>query len=79
CNFNDAEDIVHDSFIKAIQYIDSIDIKNLSSWLFKVAINNYKNKVKRGKIINSISIYEESFYEELMDNYNLEEVIINKE
>ncbi|HBJ1648270.1 TPA: RNA polymerase sigma factor [Clostridium botulinum] len=79
CNFNDAEDIVHDSFIKAIQYIDSIDILNLSSWLFKVAINNYKNKVKRGKIINSISIYEESFYEELMDNYNLEEVIINKE
>ena len=79
CKINDAEDIVHDSFIKAIEYVTEVDIKNISSWLFKVAINNYKNKLKRGKIIKSVSIYEESFYEELSDNFNIEESIISKE
>lgn len=79
CPINDAEDIVHDSFIKAIDYITEIDIKNISSWLFKVVINNYKNKLKRGKIIKAISIYEEDSYEELSDNFNMEESIIGKE
>lgn len=58
CSIDDAEDIVHDSFIKAIEYIDSVAIKALSSWLFRVSINNYKNHLKRCKIINSISVDE---------------------
>ncbi len=49
CSVNDAEDIVHDSFIKAIEYIDGVAIENLSSWLFRVAINT-KMKLKEIKI-----------------------------
>lgn len=79
CRTSDVEDIVQDSFIKAMEYITEVNIKNLPSWLFKVSINNYKNMVKRGKIINSKSIYEGNFYEELVDNFNLEENILNKE
>lgn len=79
CRTSDAEDIVQESFIKAMEYITEVNIKNLPSWLFKVSINNYKNMVKRGKLISSKSIYEGKFYEELVDNFNLEENILNKE
>lgn len=79
CRPSDVEDIVQDSFIKVIEYITEINIKNLPSWLFKVSINNYKNMVRRGKVMSSKSIYEDNFYEELVDNFNLEENIINKE
>lgn len=79
CSLIDAEDIVHDSFIKAIEYMDVVEINNLSSWLFKISINNYKNKIKRGKIINSIPIDEAGFFEVLIDNFNVEENLLNKE
>lgn len=79
CSINDAEDIVHDSFAKAIEYMDGIAIENISSWLFKVAINNYKNNVKRGKIINSISIDDENFYEHLVHDFIVEQDILSKE
>jgi RNA polymerase sigma factor (sigma-70 family) len=79
CSISDAEDIIHDSFIKTIEYMECVDIKNLSSWLFKVSINNYKNKVKRGKIISLVSVNEERFYEQLVDECNVEEKILKKE
>ncbi|SCJ89748.1 RNA polymerase sigma factor sigM [uncultured Clostridium sp.] len=79
CSVSDAEDIVHDSFIKAIEYIDGVDVENLSSWLFRVAINKYKNNLKRGKSINSISIDEESFYEQLSTDFTVEGEILSKE
>ncbi|MBW6410624.1 RNA polymerase sigma factor [Clostridium weizhouense] len=79
CSISEAEDIVHDSFIKAIEYIDGIDIKNLSSWLFRVAINKYKNSVKRGKIINFISVDEDKFYEQLTGDVTIEDKILSIE
>lgn len=79
CSLSDAEDIVHDSFVKAIEYIDGVEIKNLSSWLFKVSLNAYKNSVKRGKIINYISVDEENFYAELVEGKTVEGEMIQKE
>lgn len=79
CSINDAEDIVHESFIKAIEYIECIEIKNLSSWLFRVSINNYKNRIRRGKIIKSVSINKDNYYERLIDECNVEEQILSKE
>lgn len=79
CSINDAEDIVHDSFIKAIEYMDGVAIENLSSWLFKVAINKYKNNLKRGNLINSVSIDEENFYEQLVHDLTVEKEILTKE
>lgn len=79
CNVSDAEDIVHDSFVKAIEYIDGVDINNLSSWLFRVSINAYKNNVKRGKIITCTSVDEENFYKELTEEKTVEGEILNKE
>lgn len=79
CSISDAEDIVHDSFIKAIEYMACVEIKNIYSWLFKVSMNNYKNKIKRGKIINLVSVNEERFYENLAADCNVEEKILKKE
>lgn len=79
CSIDDAEDIVHDSFIKAIEYMDGVDIKNLSAWLFRVSMNSYKNRIRRNKIINYISVNEESFYEQLADDINIEGEIVSNE
>lgn len=79
CSSSDAEDIVHDSFIKAIEYMDCVEIQNLSSWLFTVCMNNYKNRIKRGKIIELVSVNEERFHEKLVEEGNIEQSIIDKE
>lgn len=38
CHKEDAEEIVQESFIKAIQFIDGVDVKKQTSWIFKVAL-----------------------------------------
>ena len=70
---------MHDSFIKAIEYMDSVEVEKLSSWLFKVAMNNYKNSIKRKKIISFVSINEEQFYENIEDECNVENEILKME
>ena len=52
CCLEDAQDIMHDSFIKAIKYIDGVDCNKVSSWLFKVAINTYRDYIKKKNKIN---------------------------
>lgn len=79
CPVDDAEDIVHDSFIKSIEYIDGVAIKSLSSWLFRVSINSYKNYLKRCKRLNSISVDEENFYTQLVSDTSVEEAVLSKE
>lgn len=47
CRKEEAEEIVQESFIKAIQYIDSVEERKLPSWIFKVALNNYSARTQR--------------------------------
>lgn len=79
CSLSDAEDIVHDSFIKAIEYLDGVEIDNLSSWLFRVSINKYKNNLKRKKIVEFVSIDEESFCDHMAHDTTVESEILNIE
>lgn len=79
CSVSDAEDIVHDSFIKAIEYLEGVKVNDVSSWLFRVAVNKYKNFNKRKKIINTVSINEESFYEQIAQEFTVEGEILSKE
>lgn len=37
----DAEDIAQDTAYKFLLYIDSVDIRNVEGWLFRVATNQY--------------------------------------
>ena len=61
CSKEEAEDIVQDSFTKAIQYMDGVAKDKLSSWLFKVALNEFRNRLKKNKRIYQLSLGEEGF------------------
>ncbi|GGG04251.1 DNA-directed RNA polymerase sigma-70 factor [Paenibacillus albidus] len=47
----DAEDIVQDAVYKALLYMESIDERKFSAWLYKVAINRYYDLCRRRKRI----------------------------
>lgn len=79
CSREEAEDIVHDSFIKAIEYMDGISVEKLPSWLFKVALNNYKNKIKRKSLINEVSIDYEGFCSNFIGDNDSLEILLWKE
>ena len=79
CCLEDAQDIMHDSFIKAIKYIDGVDCDKVSSWLFKVAINTYKDYLKKKNKINLASIDNEEFYIQLIDESDIAFDYLKKE
>ncbi|MDT3425970.1 RNA polymerase sigma-70 factor (ECF subfamily) [Paenibacillus forsythiae] len=45
----DAEDIVQDAVYKALLYIEAIDERKFSAWLYKAAINRYYDVCRRQK------------------------------
>lgn len=65
CRKEEAEEIVQESFMKAIQYIDGVDERKLPSWIFKVALNNYRNYLKRKSVITELSIDAGGFFSRL--------------
>ncbi|MEK4006184.1 RNA polymerase sigma factor [Paenibacillus sp. FSL H3-0333] len=44
---SDAEDIVQDTVYKALLYLEAIDERKFSAWLYKVAINRYFDLCRR--------------------------------
>ncbi|MGO1369910.1 MAG: RNA polymerase sigma factor [Senegalia sp. (in: firmicutes)] len=78
CSKEEAEDIMQDSFVKAIEYIDIVDIQKFHSWLFTVSINNYNNYIKRKNIIKEINLEDKFFYNIVKDKNNVEETIIQE-
>lgn len=46
---SDAEDIVQDTVYKALLYLEAIDERKFSAWLYKVAINRYFDLCRRKK------------------------------
>lgn len=56
-----AEEIVHDSFVKAIQHFETLSLAKLPSWLFKVAVNEYRNYLRKKSIVSEMLIDYTSF------------------
>ncbi len=79
CSKEDAEDIIHDSFIKAIRYIDGIDYNKVNSWLFTVTLNNYRNRIKRKSKIIELKIDEQFFLDSIASEDSLDERILKNE
>jgi RNA polymerase sigma-70 factor (ECF subfamily) len=50
CDYQEAEDIVQESFIAAYQNRDKFDGNNLSAWLYKITYNRSLNQLKKRKI-----------------------------
>ena len=75
----DAEDIIQDTAYKFLQYIDSVQIDHIQSWLFRVAINQYydlsRKKSRRRDILlkfNVQEIFEEETPEKVLMQSELE-------
>ncbi|MDS0524687.1 RNA polymerase sigma factor [Clostridium sp. SHJSY1] len=79
CSEENAEDIVQDTFYKALKYIDGIQEDKLSSWLFKVAINKYYDLCRKNNRHAHISLDEEIFKERLKENKLVEDFILDIE
>lgn len=50
CDYQEAEDIVQESFLAAYQNRDKFDGDNLSAWLYKITYNRSLNQLKKHKI-----------------------------
>jgi RNA polymerase sigma-70 factor (ECF subfamily) len=79
CRQDDAEDIVQDTFYKALKYIEGIQVDSLSSWLFRVAINKYYDLCRKNNRHIHLSIDEEIFKESLTDSKLVEDFILDLE
>ncbi len=79
CSKDDAEDIIQDTFYKALKYIDGIQAEKLSSWLFKVAINKYYDLCRKNNRHVYLNIDEEIFKESLSDSKLVEDFILDIE
>lgn len=58
CSNEDASDIVHDTFFKAIENMIHLDESNVSAWMFKVSINKYYDLCRKQKRHPSVVIDE---------------------
>jgi len=79
CRKEEAEEIVQESFIKAIQHIDGVDERKLPSWIFKVALNTYRNYLKRKSVITELSIDGGGFFSRLAAEGDFTETILVNE
>ena len=60
CDYQEAEDVVQESFIAAYQNRNKFDGENLSAWLYKITYNRSLNQLKRRKIFYFSEIYSEA-------------------
>ena len=55
----EAEDIIQETFLKAIEYINTFNYGNIKAWLFTIAKRTYLYKVARRKIVKFDTLNEE--------------------
>lgn len=79
CSQFDAEDIVQDTFCKAIEYMPELGKDNISAWLFKVAINRWRDLCRQNKRRPQVCIDVLELAENLKDESDGEFLFLKKE
>lgn len=79
CSHEDTEDIIQDTFYKALIYIEGIDEKSISPWLFKVATNKYFDICRKRKKHPDIQVELVEFLEHLNTDSEPGEIVISAE
>jgi RNA polymerase sigma-70 factor, ECF subfamily len=74
-NPSDAEDIVQETVYKFVLFLESIDSEKASSWLFRVALNQYYDLCRRQK--RQIVVSDENNF--LQDDMSLPEEYIGQQ
>lgn len=55
----EAEDVVQETFLKAIEYIDTYNYGNIKAWMFTIAKRTYLYKIARRKITKYDTLNED--------------------
>lgn len=80
CSHADAEDIVQNTFLKALIYLEAIDSNKMASWLFKVALNHYYDLCRKNKKLPLASLEIESIISNMpAEDYLPENYILDSE
>lgn len=79
CSHHDAEDIVQDTFIKAMDTLVHLTNENLSAWLFKVALHKYYDLCRKQKKHPQMVIDEVTFITYFVQNEDGIETLLHKE
>ena len=61
CSKENAEDIVQNTFYKAIENMVHLEVSNLSAWLFKVSINQFYDICRRQQRFPKVNIDDTAF------------------
>ena len=61
CSKENAEDIVQNTFYKAIENMVHLEVKNLSAWLFKVSIHQFYDLYRRKQRFPKVNIGDHPF------------------
>lgn len=73
----DAEEIVHNTFVKAIEYEVHL-LEHGSAWLFKVALNQFYDLCRKQQRHPTVIVDEAVLYTELREA-GVEEILLQKE
>ncbi|EHQ88716.1 RNA polymerase sigma factor [Desulfosporosinus youngiae] len=79
CRKEVAEEIVQDSFVKAIEHFHAVEPEKLSAWVFKVALNNYRNYLKKASVREELLIDETHFLKKIAKDNALEDILLLEE
>lgn len=72
CDYQEAEDVVQESFIAAYQNRNKFDGENLSAWLYKITYNRSLNQLKRRKIFYFSEVHSQAVLTEKKDELSYE-------
>ena len=79
CPKEDAEDILQNTFLKAVEHMIHLNIGNPSAWLFRVSINNYYDLCRKRKRHPSAQV-DEKFFENMQGmGEDGEQIVLKKE
>lgn len=79
CRREVAEELVQESFIKAIENFEEVAPQKLSAWIFKVALNNYRNYLKKAAVREELFIDENHFLDRFSAEEQVEDGLVIKE
>ncbi|MGM9923346.1 MAG: RNA polymerase sigma factor [Bacillus sp. (in: firmicutes)] len=79
CSKENAEDIVQNTFYKAIENMVHLEVDNLSAWLFKVSIHQFYDLCRRKQRFPKVNIDDHAFITYFIQEETGEDLLLLKE
>lgn len=79
CSHEDAEDIVQESYSKFIAYSSGVPSEKALSYIFTIAMNEFKKCLKKKGIERAISIDDHRFWDNFANDHDTELSVLNIE